>query len=390
MLQNPLTPPYGDSAATSYDSEDVLRTDTESVADSSIANAMISTPTSNASRHETPAMEDDEIPDDSIDEDQDMSDGGATLIVAHTYLESGLHGVEEYMNGTGAEQLYGLESVSASPSSTAPITLHLESVPSNVPSNLNGPAIELDQPPAIPGHAVLPTTLSAVSLQLQHLQDGLDQMEAEMVADDQEGTFANTSNQSFPLFLTSPFTSLAESSASSSTGTASNMDASAAGESQSFLNSESNVHPIVSNVALSVPFPEHQVPFLAIPDNVSDADQDDLEDHYNLSLGEFLYNWGRSGTPSDQQRRRRVPRLSSVIKQREIERLEPVRRNDLQGELCDVQRINWTELGVSRREAMEMRKRLYNNYRNVRPGHHTTCVSPSREFVLNLKTDVEY
>jgi hypothetical protein len=410
MLQNPLTPPYGDSTATSHNIENVLRADTESVADSSVFNAMISTPTSNTSKHETPAMEDGEDSDDSIEEDQDMSDGGATLTMSHTYiqqqntglaqLQGGLDGLEEHIDEAGAEDLYGLESGSASPSSITPTTLHVESVSNAVPSNVNGPSMDIDQPPAILGHAVLPTTLSAVSLQLQHLQDGLVHMEAEMAADDQEGAFANIpSNPSFPLFLTSPFTSLAESSAFSSTGAASDMDTSAAGESQNLMNSQGVVHAPPPDSILweetAFPYmgaevettaipPQHPPPFLDIPDNVSDADQDDVEDHYNLSLGEFLYNWGRSAQLSDQHRKRRVPHLSSVIKQREIEILEPVRRSDLQGEICDVQRINWAELGVSRREAKEMRMRLYNNYRNVRPGHHITCVSLAGVSVVTI------
>jgi hypothetical protein len=386
MLQNPLTPPYEDSTATSYDTDNAVQTATESVAESPLANAMISTPMSNISRHETPGM-DGENPNDSNDEDQDMADGGAILTTAHAHseqhdtglvhLQPELYGVEDHMNGVEAEQLYGLDSGSTSPSFTTPTTVHIESISEDMSynnqensSDILDVIMEVDPPPAAQESPSLPTALSAVSLQLQHLQDGLDHAEVDMATDDQDGSFANTSNQSLPLFSTSPFASLAVPSASLATGASSHMDVSAAVGIQSLLHSENPGHMTVSNVTMSPPISEDAVPFVDIADNVSDADQDDVEDHYNLSLGEFLYNWARSGAHSDQQRKRKVPQLSSVIKQRELRPLVPVRRSDLQGELCDIQRINWAELGVSRREARQMRMRLYNNYRNVRPQHH--------------------
>jgi hypothetical protein len=95
---------------------------------------------------------------------------------------------------------------------------------------------------------------------------------------------------------------------------------------------------------------------------MSEADDVEVEDQYNQPLGVFLYDWGASLThPEEAKKRSRGPVLSAVRKQRG-ERPAPVQRSDLQGERCDIQRINWEELGVSRLEARLKRRRSYKNY----------------------------
>lgn len=95
-----------------------------------------------------------------------------------------------------------------------------------------------------------------------------------------------------------------------------------------------------------------------------------MEEPFNLSLSDFLYNWGMSAEANgDARRRRKGPDLSVLSKQR-IEQLTTVQRKDLDGERCDFQRMNWEELGVSRLEARQMRRNSYRNYQNLRYTNH--------------------
>jgi hypothetical protein len=104
--------------------------------------------------------------------------------------------------------------------------------------------------------------------------------------------------------------------------------------------------------------------------------QNNMEDQFNLSLGDFLYTWGMSASHDDVSKKKSEgPELAAVSEQR-FEDLPPVRRGDLLGERCDIQRINWKNLGVSRDEAMEMRMRTYKNYTNLRITHQWHVTHP--------------
>jgi hypothetical protein len=113
-------------------------------------------------------------------------------------------------------------------------------------------------------------------------------------------------------------------------------------------------------------------------DDVSEADQTEVEDQSNLSLSEFLYNWGTTSLNNEESKRRpRGPDLPELYKQR-AETPAPVHRADLQGERCDIQRINWEKLGISRLEARQMRRQTYKNYTNLRfsPQWHVSNKAP--------------
>ncbi|KAF8866600.1 WD40 repeat-like protein [Acephala macrosclerotiorum] len=111
-------------------------------------------------------------------------------------------------------------------------------------------------------------------------------------------------------------------------------------------------------------------PATVVADDASDADQNEVEEPFNLSLPDFLYNWGMSAEANgDARRLRKGPNLSVLSKQR-VEQLTPMQRKDLDGERCDFQRINWEELGVSRLEARQMRRNSYRNYQNLRYTNH--------------------
>jgi hypothetical protein len=125
-------------------------------------------------------------------------------------------------------------------------------------------------------------------------------------------------------------------------------------------------HPFLSN------FPT------ALWENSSDTDPNEVDDQSNLGLGEFLYNWGVSTSLSEESRKRsRGPALPALYRQRS-EKLLPVQVSDLQGDRCDIQRINWKELGVSRLDARQMRRSTYRNYTNLRFSHQWHVSRSSR------------
>jgi hypothetical protein len=100
-------------------------------------------------------------------------------------------------------------------------------------------------------------------------------------------------------------------------------------------------------------------------DEVINADQDTVDALHNLSLFDFLRTWAQSRLGGDAKKRPRGPSLPAVERQREMVTATTT-RGDLHGEDCDIQRINWTELGVSRLEARQMRRQTYKNYTNLR------------------------
>lgn len=78
----------------------------------------------------------------------------------------------------------------------------------------------------------------------------------------------------------------------------------------------------------------------------------------------------------DTKKRLKGPSLTELYKQRVLDTVKPIKRSQLHGELCDVQRINWKDLGVSRSEARRMRRRTYKNYMNLRfvPQWHVSII----------------
>lgn len=66
------------------------------------------------------------------------------------------------------------------------------------------------------------------------------------------------------------------------------------------------------------------------------------------------------------RRRPHGPHISEVISQRHASDLEPVEQSDLKGDECDIQGLNWKQLGVSRLEAKQKRRETYKNYLNIR------------------------
>jgi hypothetical protein len=219
--------------------------------------------------------------------------------------------------------------------------------------------------------ADLPGAISDLSQQLQHLQDGQGNVVLANIPNTQHGAFANHSipPSSFPHISSAnvevpldppqeAFISLAEiSSLTFATG--------------STMGGHNTAHPGGQNQPnADVLMSNHFASSVVWDDDLgSEADQVEVDDQQNLSLVDFLYTWGRTSARVDDEPGRRTargPALSAILRQRDLEKTQPLQRSGLQGERCDIQRINWTELGVSRFEARQMRRQTYKNYTNLR------------------------
>ena len=86
----------------------------------------------------------------------------------------------------------------------------------------------------------------------------------------------------------------------------------------------------------------------------------------NPGLVPFLRKWAHPGLSlsNDTRPRFRSPWLPTVNELENL-RVKRVDYDDLMGDQCDVQGIDWTQLGVTRREARERRLNTYTNFVNV-------------------------
>ncbi|TGO28989.1 hypothetical protein BPAE_0020g00340 [Botrytis paeoniae] len=96
----------------------------------------------------------------------------------------------------------------------------------------------------------------------------------------------------------------------------------------------------------------------------SESTPDEHHDiQFNMNFGDFLGDWAtsfvRRGTNNSK------PSQAAITAHILAENLEPMRRCDLQGKECDIQRIDWTDLGVTRLEARQRRRATYKNYTNL-------------------------
>ena len=308
------------------------------------------------------------------DEDQDMSEGGAPLF--------------EAANQASLDELLGEE-----PLVTAPDPPSLISSPHLPPPYPVLPLGDFDDDMLYdefePAEAAsLPTSMLEVSQQLEHLQGAHESVDFLGIAGVQHDNVADHSIP--PLLLpTQSFISFESSEEPSQVDVASSMDA-------------SSLNPQVVGLALglpgvlhpgghegfaasagedaSAPNQSHEVttPHHLITleiswddDDISDADPFEVDDQFNLSLVDFLYSWARNsahedGTYGFSRKTAKGPSLPAILRQTNPGELQPLTRSDLQGDRCDIQRINWEGLGVSRTEAKKMRKRTYKNYSSLR------------------------
>lgn len=393
MLPNPLTPPNEYSA-------EGIETDAGNGTTSVVAgpndytSQQFATPMSTASMGSEsaqgcPSMEDRSDSQDMSDEDQDMSDGGAALTMTLSHAEE-LNAELDLLDAEvmGHDNLVGLFLETHYPSIAENPFQYSDSF-TNPDHYSDG---SLNQPEEVADAYMqgstnatnLPTSLSAVSLQLQHIQDGQEHQESLEAADELHG--AAFINNSTPSIFSSFLSSFAASNLGN--GNAPPADYVSLGE----INL-SQVTAGQSSLALSEDIPQSEgwahllqasAPlFLSnsqtLPwETSSDTDQNQVDDQSNLGLGEFLYNWGVSTSLGEESKKRlRGPALPALYKQRS-EKLTPVELSDLQGDRCDIQRINWKELGVSRLEARQMRRSTYRNYTNLGFSHQWHVSRSSR------------
>jgi len=335
---------------------------------------------------------------ESTDEDQDMSDGGAALSMTVSHAEA-LNAELDLLDAEvmGPDNLTGLHLETHFPATGDEdnMFLYADSFPGSGPYSHYSPAGQediMENDPIITPD--LPTTMSEVSQHLQHIQDGQEHVELEMAADDQHGAFTNNSTHPFLLSYVPQFQTVQGVAGIQQTADYVSLSALSSVQNTPGVSlqpapawmTQNPAQPATTNGLVPPQNPQNPSHFSLVDiiwEEESDADQNEVEDQSNLSLGDFLYNWGMSASRNDESRRRhRGPVLPAIHRQRFAENLEPMRCCDLQGELCDIQRINWAELGVSRLEARQMRRQTYINYTNVRLAyqwHVSTVVGLSHE-----------
>jgi hypothetical protein len=400
MLPNPLTPPNEYSA-------EAIETDTDNGTTTAVSGPndytthQFATPMSNAAMGSEPSegcesTDDRSDTHDMSDEDQDMSDGGAALTMTLSHAEE-LNAELDLLDAEvmGHDNLVGLFLETHYPSITENPFQYSDSFTN--PDHYSDESLEQPEEVAevymqgTTDATNLPTSLSAVSLQLQHIQDGQEHEESAEATDELHGAaFMNNSTPSILLpFLSQAASNLSSGNAQADFVSLGELNLSQASAGPPHAPQLGGTEGWTSLPALDGVMPpqlmhltaSHLFNFPNLPwENDSDTDQYEVDDQSNLGLGQFLYNWGVSTSLGEESRRRpRGPALPALYKQRS-EKLAPVEISDLQGERCDLQRMNWKELGISRLEARQMRRSTYRNYTSMRFSHqwhvstsHRTC-----------------
>jgi hypothetical protein len=95
----------------------------------------------------------------------------------------------------------------------------------------------------------------------------------------------------------------------------------------------------------------------------------------NFNLTDFLRHWAGSGRNRHglDRERERYPWMRKINEQAMANPV-CIRVSDLEGDECDMQGMDWEDLGVTRRDARERRRLTYNNYVN-KPGSDRWQVS---------------
>jgi hypothetical protein len=413
MLSHPLTPPYESTSSNSPEFD--LNGVAGAAGSGQPSSPQFATPVSSVN------MGLDERPDsrDTSDEDQEMSDGGAPLTMTLSHAEQ----INAEMDILDVE-IMGQDNLNELLlENHLPPTLE-DALPNNgsssgqgepSPGPLNDPNHALNEIYIQGMGASIPNTMSAVSLQLQYLQEQHIQEESHLAeqehadpveeADDHNPTLISTSSIPLPSLLTvgaeagvmaasqagphSANVSLVEIVTSSN----SQVSVGAPNSLQAWTTEDSTPSSALSVVA---PLPSQQSISLepggdlmahaqagppGFPneggsdlDFLMDADGDEVHDSRNHNLVEFLYHWNQLFARNEDSRRRPKGPAIPVLVRHRSEKLAPMYRSDLRGDECDIQHIDWTELGVSRVEARQMRRHTYRNYVSTpqRPVFHVS------------------
>ncbi|KAB8302854.1 hypothetical protein EYC80_006189 [Monilinia laxa] len=253
--------------------------------------------------------------------DQDMSDGGAPLSLGIEESNSEMETVDDEI--MGLENMVGLHYDSHSQPATNPFYTYGFSDGPHPPLEPGAishlPEIHTPMLESI-NTTDLPAVMSEVSQQLQDIQDGQEHGGFELAPDEHHDLFINH-NES-----TTPFDSL-------------NFP-------DNFLTQPS--------ISQGISFgPASTVAELEMWTTTTPIEAESIE-------------WAISpARRSPNQPRARAPLQSATTSHCVASNLEPLRRCDLQGEECDIQRINWKDLGVTRLQARQRRQITYKNYTNL-------------------------
>ncbi|PQE19890.1 WD domain-containing protein [Rutstroemia sp. NJR-2017a BVV2] len=316
------------------------------------------------------------------DEDQDMSDGGAAL--ASTLSHEGHIQIDiDIFNAEAMEP----NNLGEMPTDLVLVDLH-QAAPYIANYNFAygpGEGLEDFEPPLpvppMPDAATtdLPAVMSEVSHQLQHIQDGQEHGDLELSQAEHHELFMshNQSTASFPFTSLSPVSVTAVTQNGAATVVSSQSQPPAlVGSAQApneAINSWANASVIYGfsfGQAGLFNSPSHlpSSDVIWADDQESDADHTEVEDQINMNFGAFLLDWADQARimRRAKDRRYRGPAAHGVARYSTENDIDPVTINDLKGEECDFQRIDWSELGVSRLEARQMRRQTYKNYTNLR------------------------
>ncbi|KAJ8070437.1 hypothetical protein OCU04_000811 [Sclerotinia nivalis] len=108
--------------------------------------------------------------------------------------------------------------------------------------------------------------------------------------------------------------------------------------------------------------------FESAPDEHHDTfvNHNQIDNQFNMNLGDFLSDWATTVPRRVTGKFKRAGPSQAAITSHILARdLMPMRRCDLQGDECDIQRIDWKDLGVTRLEARQRRRATYKNYTNL-------------------------
>ena len=305
----------------------------------------------------------DQDEDQDEDEDTDMSEEGAALTMTLSHAEQ-LNAELDMLDAEvmGSDNLAGLLMDNQ--------YYYQDAYDEDIMENEED-IMENEMGPDLSPVPNIPVAMSAVSQQLQHIQDGQGHADLTIAQETQHAP-AHDNSTSPPLlfhgygedFIISladissvqqPVVTLGSSNAPHLWGTGGWTPSPATDVILPSSQDQSFTSHVLSSDVIEVD-----------GDQVTEADLDPVDDQFNLSLSEFLSNWAYSSLREDSKKRPRGPDLHAVGRQREVKHTGPMTRNDLHGDRCDIQRINWAELGVSRLEARQMRRQTYKNYTNLR------------------------
>lgn len=316
MLPNPLTPPLGEPIEYDDDHEN------EHTHMSTLSNPLLATPTSLPdpgmdmldTAEEDRGEETQYAPEDEDMSDEEMPHSAASLL-AQPHFDAFSNSNIESSDFDEMDVENMIDMFSSSESNSVP---EVEDSFADQVITANADIMQ-----------TLPAALQDVTAQLQHLQNEVEPMH--FFQANSTSPFSSTNTLTFhnhtfgemaPEDLPAASDVMVESSALSDN-----------------IPPHGGIVHTVEVVMSSAPQSLHDEPLPAQENQFwGDADEDEVEERLNLSLGDFLDTWARSSLAAPADRRLPGPSLTEVHAQRYPPELPPVRRKDLRGDDCDIQR----------------------------------------------------